>query len=682
MIPTKPMQDEEAIFDEAVANTVGEERDQFLATACGENMELKNRVQSLLESHENTSFILNRKVDAGELLSQVDIELPNDDVERVGTQVGHYKLLQQIGEGGMGVVFMAQQLEPVRRKVAVKIIRSGMDSKQVLYRFEAERQALARMEHPNITRVLDAGVAASGRPYFVMELVRGTEITTYCDKNKVPVTERLELFKQVCSAIHHAHQKGIIHRDIKPTNIMVTMHDGVPVPKVIDFGIAKALDRPLTEQTLFTHYGELIGTPEYMSPEQAELSGLDLDVRCDVYSLGVLLFELLTGSTPLDAERVKKEGLLKLFETIRDFDAETASQRITNSGVLLDSIADSRQTTPQTLGRILKGDLDWIIAKALSKDRNRRYESAAAMGRDVGRYLSGEATEAAAPTLIYRTRKFVNKHTLACVFATVLATVMIVGTATSVYFAVKATAAQRVSALQMIDLAAEKQTSDERRIRAETALKRAELAEAEAKHLGRLRQNDAAMSRAMARFSIEQAPKFIRDHMNERLDSLVKNSASGTSLNKFGSFDVIRFGGPVKTLQELKDGPVLVASGTSEPEFVTNMPDATSIEMVSPESNCKLLEIILEEQRKELGSNDPFVAGTLFELGKARLGLKQFESAELCLRESLGILGETNISELSESELPTKEVISTIVECLNQQGKTEQAADFRERLDN
>jgi serine/threonine protein kinase len=319
--------------------------------------------------------------------------------EQPGEQIGRYKLLQLVGEGGFGSVYMAEQKEPVRRRVALKIIKLGMDTKQVIARFEAERQALAMMDHPHIARVFDAGATDTGRPYFVMELVKGVPITEYCDTENLTTKQRLELFTSVCNAVQHAHQKGIIHRDLKPSNVMVTLHDGKPVPKVIDFGIAKATNRELTDKTLFTEHRQFIGTPEYMSPEQAEMSGLDIDTRSDIYSLGVLLYELLTGVTPFDGKRLRSAALNEIQRIIREEQPSKPSTRLSElshvssagaadeadrSGSSVHDIARHRRTDPGALSRLLRGDLDWIIMKALEKDRSRRYETANGFAMDIG----------------------------------------------------------------------------------------------------------------------------------------------------------------------------------------------------------------------------------------------------------------------------------------------------------
>jgi len=395
----------EEIYHAALENRPGLAREAYLSSACGADTALRAQVEALL--HANT--------EAGDFLETPalgpDTLAPEPPVaEGPGTVIGRYKLLEKIGEGGMAVVYMAEQTEPIRRKVALKIIKLGMDTRQVIARFEAERQALALMDHPSIAKVLDAGATETGRPYFVMELVTGVSITEHCDKNSLSTKDRLALFLQVCNAVQHAHQKGIIHRDLKPSNVMVTHQDGKPVPKVIDFGIAKATNQKLTEKTLFTRYAHIIGTPAYMSPEQAELSDLDIDTRSDIYSLGVLLYELLTGTTPFSEEELRKAGYLEMQRVIREQEPVKPSTKLTTLGDTLTDIARHRGCTPDLLRKAIRGDLDWIVMKSLEKDRTRRYETASGLAEDIRRHLESEPVLARGPGTAYRLHKFVRRY--------------------------------------------------------------------------------------------------------------------------------------------------------------------------------------------------------------------------------------------------------------------------------
>ncbi len=376
--------------------------------------------------------------------STVKLALPLE--EAPGTLIGRYKVLEKLGEGGFGAVYVAEQREPVKRRVALKIIKLGMDTRQVVGRFEAERQALALMDHPNIAKVLDAGATDTGRPFFVMELVRGIKITDYCDQHKLAMPERLNLFIQVCHAIQHAHQKGIIHRDIKPSNILVTLQDGVAIPKVIDFGIAKATQGELTDKTVYTQFQQFIGTPAYMSPEQAEMSGLDVDTRSDIYSLGVLFYELLTGCTPFNQKHLLEAGLDGMRKMIREEEPQRPSTRLgTLAADALTSTAAQRRAEPPKLIHLVKADLDWITMKALEKDRTRRYETANALAMDVQRYLKNELVLASPPSKVYRFQKLVRRNQLQFAAAALTALALLVGAITGVRQAVRAHRAQAVA---------------------------------------------------------------------------------------------------------------------------------------------------------------------------------------------------------------------------------------------
>ncbi len=421
-----------ALFNAALDLPDPADRTAFLERECRDDRELRERLEELLAAHDQPASALERPLveDPGETSAPDEqpaetgagpaavsgetasfrLASPPPDSLIGSIIAGRYKLRQEIGEGGMGSVYLAEQTQPVKRHVALKLIKPGMDSRTVLARFESERQALALMDHPNIARVLDAGATESGRPFFVMELVKGVPLTDYCDQHRLGLPERLTLFRQICSAVQHAHQKGIIHRDLKPTNILVESHDGHPVPKVIDFGLAKATSgMQLSEHSLFTAFGTVAGTPLYMAPEQASFNALDVDTRADIYALGVILYELLTGSTPIQRETFKQAALDEILRVIREVEPPTPSSRISTSEALA-TIAATRQTEPARLGRFVRGDLDWIVMKALAKERQRRYESAIALAQDVERFTNHEPVSAGPPTAGYRLRKFVRRN--------------------------------------------------------------------------------------------------------------------------------------------------------------------------------------------------------------------------------------------------------------------------------
>ena len=425
-------------------------RTTYLDEVCAEDAELRERVEALLQAHEQaTGFLEHAPVERPPVSGNAETPHPTDFNEQVSARIGPYKLLQQLGEGGCGVVYLAEQQEPVRRRVALKVIKLGMDTRAVIARFEAERQALALMDHPNIAKVLDAGTTDAGRPFFVMELVKGIRITDYCDQAQLATSERLRLFIQVCQAIQHAHQKGIVHRDIKPSNVLVASQDGTPVPKVIDFGIAKAIDQRLTDKTVFTAFEQFIGTPAYMSPEQAELSGLDIDTRSDIYSLGVLLYELLTGRTPFESKELAKGGLDDLRRRIREQEPKRPSTRLELlADAELATVARQRRTDPAKLRGLVHGDLDWLVMKCLEKDRSRRYETANGLAMDVQRYLASEPIVARPPSRVYRFKKLVQRNRLAFAAAAAVLVALLVGLVSSLYLLGRAGQAEQRALVQ------------------------------------------------------------------------------------------------------------------------------------------------------------------------------------------------------------------------------------------
>jgi eukaryotic-like serine/threonine-protein kinase len=468
---------DETIFAAALQWETPAQRAAYLDEACAGDADRRRRVEDLLRASDDAGTFLDRPVGqpkppgaAPEPLATIRIVLADDPTEAPGAKIGRYKLLQQIGEGGCGTVFMAEQEEPVRRRVALKVIKLGMDTKSVVARFEAERQALAMMDHPNIAKVLDAGATDSGRPYFVMELVRGIPITRYCDENKLDTQARLDLFIKVCQAIQHAHQKGIIHRDIKPSNILVTLHDGVPVPKVIDFGIAKATEGRLTNATLFTAFEQFIGTPAYMSPEQAEMSGLDIDTRSDIYSLGVLLYELLTGKTPFDAKELAQSGLDAMRRTIREKEPQRPSTRLsTMQGEALTITASAHGTDSVKLLKRIRGDLDWIVMKCLEKDRTRRYETANGLAADLRRHQENEPVVARPPSAAYKFQKAIRRNKMVFSAGAIVAVALLLAVGLSTWQAIVASQARQQESRANDRLRVQVQETDQARRAAEKA---------------------------------------------------------------------------------------------------------------------------------------------------------------------------------------------------------------------
>jgi serine/threonine protein kinase/tetratricopeptide (TPR) repeat protein len=458
-------------------------RPSYLAGECGPDADLRAEVERLLAAHDRPASVLEPRVGVPAREPPTGPLAPEPppgtesfrgrDETPGAVLAGRYKLVEEVGEGGMGSVWMAQQTEPVRRLVAVKLIKPGMDSRAVLARFDAERQALALMDHPNIAKVLDAGATPDGRPFFVMELVKGVPITRFCDDRRLTPRERLELFVPVCQAIQHAHQKGVIHRDIKPNNVLVALYDDKPVPKVIDFGVAKAAGQTLTDKTLATGFGAVVGTPEYMSPEQASFNNLDIDTRSDVYALGVLLYELLAGSPPFSKKELEQAGLLEIFRVIREQEPPKPSTRLSTADAL-PTLSANRGTEPAKLTRLLRGELDWIVMKALEKDRSRRYETANGFAADVQRYLAGEPVQAAPPSTRYRVKKFLRRNKGPVLAAAVVFLALLVGIVGTTWGLVRADDARREEAEQRRTAERLKTESDTQRARAEEQQRLAE----------------------------------------------------------------------------------------------------------------------------------------------------------------------------------------------------------------
>lgn len=653
---------EEEIFLAALELNLDVDRLEFLKKQCGDDFELLKRVEELLDFHQRGNNILDDT--SGGFLRE---SLAATDSLGVGSHIGPYKLLQEIGIGGMGVVFMAEQSHPVRRKVAVKIIKLGMDTRNVIARFEAERQALAMMDHPNITKVFDAGSTTTGRPYFVMELVTGLAITDYCDREKLSLRARIELFHQVCVGIKHAHQKGIIHRDLKPSNVMVTHYDGIPVPKIIDFGIAKAVDQTLTDKTLFTSYGNMIGTPEYMSPEQAEMSGQDIDTRADVYSLGVLMYELLTGTTPF--QHWKKKGIHKFCEAICNEEPELASTRVNNLADTVNEISRNRGTDVRSLRRILRGDMDWILTKCMSKNRNERYESAADLARDVKRYLDGQPIEAVGPNLSYKARKYVRKHRTSMSIAAIILLTLVSATIVSTVFAFKANSAQKLANSRLLEVDQLRKTAENERDRALAAER--QLQELEMK----------SRMKAMVAIATE---KHNKRYPNERVyvrypESKLKHESKFAMFNRRGTIrdtNILRIGRTggrdVSANHVIDIAPIhddsavsadmkhkehtyqIVIGDTGELRIAGTMTGAVGmVHTHDPQignhfviiqdhegegDKKRFLQFLVDEQREFIGPENDVVAHTLYAIGNESLLAEEWSEAENHFRESRDIL--------------------------------------------
>ena len=598
------------IFDSAVEIPDQTEREAMLTRACKGNPELRARVDELLAAHtEAEQFFSNYPLPLPALADGALTKIfPAGERDLAGSRIGHFKLLQKIGEGGCGVVYMAGQEKPVRRRVALKIIKLGMDTKSVIVRFESERQALAMMDHPNIARVFDAGATETGRPFFVMELIHGIGILEYCDKNHLDTRRRLGLFVQVCNAIQHAHQKGIVHRDIKPSNILVTLNDGIPVPKVIDFGIAKAIADQLTDKTLFTVYGCFIGTPAYMSPEQAEFSEMDVDTRSDIYSLGVLLYELLTGKTPFDQKDLMAYGLDEMRRTLREREPHRPSTRLkTMTAAELTATALHRHIETPKLQLMLKGDLDWIVMKALEKDRKRRYETANGLGMDISRFLNNEPILARPPSRWYRFKKLAQRNRVVFAAAGAVTLALLIGLGASTWLLVKEREMRHraVAAEQRAELSQrnEMQLRREAEARADIAraavmLSRGRLAEAEQlvdqlqvpviepsleavgvfRTLGDWAANDGRWAQAVAHFK--------RLNLADQVDK--------TEVTDSSAFDLLRLGPTLIAAGDLAGYHEFVKKSIARFSSVTNLiaaEQAIKVSLICPADSTDILAL-------------------------------------------------------------------------------------------
>ena len=704
-------QSEGEVFDRALVLPKAE-RAAYLIEACAGDAGLLQRMEALLRAHEESeNFLEASHLEAMQAKVREKLDARTFPQETPGDRIGRYKLLQKIGEGGCGVVYMAEQEEPVNRKVALKVIKLGMDTKAVIARFAAERQALALMDHPNIARVFDAGATDTGRPFFVMELVRGVPITKYCDEQNLPTSARLELFTQVCHAVQHAHQKGIIHRDLKPSNILVTLQDSLPVPKVIDFGIAKATQGRLTDSTLFTAFEQFIGTPAYMSPEQAEISGLDIDTRSDIYSLGILLYELLTGGPPFDPKTFLEAGLDEMRRIIREVEPPKPSTRFnTLADADRSTIARLRGTGFANLSTLLRGDLDWIVMKAIEKQRTRRYDTANSLADDIRRHLANEPVIARPPSTAYLLNKLIRRHRLAFGAGTAVMVALLVGFATSAWQAVRATHAEKLADIRLQSELAARQETDSQRQLAVDRLRAEQLARKETEQQKIIAEEDLnralsaeklaaerLQSELTARREAEEQKAFAdqqRTLAEQQKTIAEKERNRALESEKTARTEAARSAEAARLMQNMLKGAGPHVALVSNPKLLHRILDHTAQRLTGETEEAARLELrdaltavyydlgnyttATAIGEKWAGQDHPPLAQALDQLGMVFMRHAWLEDAEALMREAVAVDRLVSVSGPGRSESLT--MLGNLSQVLKLAGKSDEATQLDQEL--